>query len=182
MTDREQEARRLWRGQAREEYQMSVDNIRAKAERLEQRVRSLNIATAGLLVAVISVEMWQISRSTELLERVGDLLTIAAFVYAAFRFRGSVAVQSMPAGLGLTGSVHFYRDQLVRRRDLSGHPWRFLLPFVPGVGLSLLGGTLDGPPVWTATVAFAGVTLFLWVAWWEKRRALRIQEEMDELG
>ncbi len=182
MTDREQEARRLWRGQAREEYQMSVENIRAKAERLEQRVRSLNIATAGLFAAVISVEMWQMSRSTELLERVGDLLTIAAFVYAAFRFRGSVAVQSMPAGLGLTGSVHFYRDQLVRRRDLSSHPWRFLLPFVPGVSLSLLGGALDGPPAWTATVAFAGVTLFLLVAWWEKRRASRLQEEIDGLG
>ena len=182
MTDREQEVQRLWRGQAREEYQMSVENIRTKAERLEQRVRSLNIATAGLFAAVISVEMWQISRSTELLERVGDLLTIAAFVYAAFRFRGSVAVQSMPAGLGLTGSVHFYRDQLARRRDLSSHPWRFLLPFVPGVGLSLLGGALDGPPVWTATVAFAGVTLFLLVAWWEKRRALRIQDEIDGLG
>ena len=182
MTERERDVQRLWRGQPREEQQMSVENIRAKAERLEQRVRSLNIATAGLLVAVISVEMWQISRSPELLERVGDLLTIAAFVYAAFRFRGSVAVQSMPAGLGLTGSVHFYRDQLARRRDLSSRPWRFLLPFVPGVGLSLLGGAFDGPPVWTATVACAGVTLFLLVAWWEKRRASRIQEEMDELG
>ena len=182
MTDREQEARRLWRGQAREEYQMSVDNIRAKAERLEQRVRSLNIATAGLFVAVISIEMWQISRSTELLERVGDLLTIAAFVYAAFRFRGSVAVQSMPAGLGLTGSVHFYRDQLVRRRDLSDHPWRFLLPFVPGVGLSLLGGMLEGPPAQRVAVAAFGVALFLAVAWWEKRRSRKHQDEIDGLG
>src|SRR5688572_25032473 len=181
MTDREQEARRLWRGQAREEYQMSVDNIRAKAERLEQRVRSLNIATAGLFAAVISVEMWQISRSTELLERVGDLLTIAAFVYAAFRFRGSVAVQSMPAGLGLTGSVHFYRDQLVRRRDLSGHPWRFLLPFVPGVTLSLLGGVFDGTPTQMAAVAAFGVALFAAVAWWEKHRAVTLGTEIDQL-
>ena len=161
---------------------MSVENIRAKAERLERRVRSLNIATAALFAAVTSLEMWQISRSGEVLERVGDSLTIAAFVYVAFRFRGNVAVQSMPAGLGLTGSVHFYRDQLARRRDLSSHPWRFLLPFVPGVGLSLLGGALDGPPGWTATVAFAGVALFLLVAWWEKRRAMRIQQEIDELG
>ena len=181
MTDRERDAQRLWRDQPREEYQMSVESVRAKAERLEQRVRSVNIATAGLFVAVISLELWQIARSREVLERVGDSLTIAAFVYVAFRFRGSVAVQSMPAGLGLTGSVHFYRDQLARRRDLSSQPWRFLLPFVPGVGLSLLGGALDGPPVWTATVAFAGVTLFVLVAWWERRRALRIQDEIDGL-
>src|SRR5688572_29447606 len=135
MTEHERDAQRLWRSQPREEHQMSVEDIRSKAEALEQRVRSLNLATAALLAAVILVEGWQIWRSREIVERVGDMLTIAAFLYVAFRFRGNVAVRSMPAGLGLTGSVHFYRDQLVRRRDLSAHPWRFLLPFVPGVTL-----------------------------------------------
>jgi hypothetical protein len=182
MNERERDVQRLWRGQPREEPQMPIENIRAKAERLEQRVRSLNIATAVLFAAVILVEAWQIWRSSELLERVGDLLTIAAFVYVALRFRGNVAVQSMPAGLGLTGSVRFYRDQLVRRRDLSDHPWQFLIPFVPGVSLSLLGGALDGPPAQTAAVATFGVLLFFAVAWRERRRALRIQNEIDELG
>jgi hypothetical protein len=182
MSERERGVQRLWREQPREEHQMSVEDIRAKAERLEQRVRSINIATAALFALLILVEAFQISRSRELLERVGDLLTIAAFGYVALRFRGNVAVQSMPAGLGLTSSVDFYRGQLARRRDLSAHPWRLLLPFVPGVGLSLLGGALDGPPAQTAAVATFGVMLFLTVAWLEKRRALKIQEEIDELG
>ena len=125
---------------------MSVEDIRSKAERLEQRVRSVNIATAALVAVVILVETFQIWRSRELVERVGDMLTITAFVYVAFRFRGHMSVQSMPAGLGRTGSAVFYREQLARRRDLSSHPWRFLLPFVPGVALSLLGGALDGTP------------------------------------
>jgi hypothetical protein len=90
-------------------------------------------------------------------------------------------VQSMPAGLGLTGSVHFYRDQLARRRDLSGHPWRFLLPFVPGVALSLLGGAPDGSPAQAAAVVTFGVALFFALAWWEKRRARRIQDEIEQL-
>ena len=161
---------------------MSVENIRAKAERLEQRARSINIATAVLFAVLILVEALQIWRSRELLERVGDLLTIAAFGYVALRFRGHVAVESMPAGLGRTSSVEFYRAQLARRRDLSSHPWRFLLPFVPGVGLSLLGGTLAGSPTQTTAVAASGAALFLSIAWWEKRRALKIQEEIDELG
>jgi hypothetical protein len=161
---------------------MSVEDIRTKAERLEQRVRSINAATAVLFAALILVEAFQIWRSRELLERVGDLLTIVAFGYVAFRFRGHVSVQSMPAGLGRTSSVVFYREQLARRRDLSAYPWRFLLPFVPGVGLSLLGGALDGPSAQTAGVATFGAALFLTIAWWERRRALRIQEEIDELG
>src|SRR5687767_6528854 len=181
MTEHERDAQRLWRSQPREEHQMSVENVRSKAERLEQRVRALNLATAALLAAVILVEAWQIWRSREIVERIGDLLTIAAFLYVAFRFRGSVGVQSLPAGLGLTGSVHFYRDQLVRRRDLSAHPWRFLLPFVPGVTLSLLGGVFDGTPTQMAAVAAFGVALFAAVAWWEKRRAVTLGKEIDEL-
>lgn len=182
MNEHGRDAQRLWRSQPREEHQMSVEDIRSKAEGLEQRVRSLNMATAALLAAVIMVEAWQIWRSREIVERAGDLLTITAFLYVAFRFRGNVAVRSMPAGLGLTGSVHFYRDQLARRRDLSAHPWRFLLPFVPGVALSLLGGVLDGSPAQAAAVVTFGVALFVAMAWWEKRRARRIQDEIDELG
>lgn len=181
MTEHERDAQRLWGSQPREEHQMSVEDVRSKAERLEQRVRSLNLATAALLAAVILVEAWQIWRSREIVERVGDLLTITAFLYVAFRFRGNVAVRSMPAGLGLTGSVHFYSDQLARRRDLSAYPWRFLLPFVPGVALSLLGGALDGSPAQAAAVVTFGVALFVAAAWWEKRRARRIQDQIDEL-
>jgi hypothetical protein len=182
MSEAGRDFHRLWQEQPREEQEMSIESIRSKSEGLERRVRTINIATAALFVVVILVEAFQIWRSRELLERVGDLLTIAAFGYVALRFRGNVDVQSMPAGLGLTSSAEFYRQQLARRRDLSAHPWRFLLPFVPGVGLSLLGGALDGPPAWTAAVAAFGVGLFVAVAWWERRRALTIQNEMDELG
>lgn len=182
MNDRGRDAQRLWRSQPREEVQMSVEDIRSKAERLEQKVRSLNIATAALFAVLILVEAFQIWRSRELIERVGDLLTIAAFGYVAFRFRGYVTVESMPAGLGRTSSVAFYREQLARRRDLSNRPWRFLLPFVPGVALSLLGGAMGGTPTRMVAVAALGAALFVAIAWWEKRRALKIQEEIDALG
>ena len=160
---------------------MSINDIRAKAERFENRVRAGNVAAAALIAIIIVVEAWQIWRTPELVERVGDLLTIAAFVYVAYRFRGDVAAQSMPAGLGLTSSVDFYRTQLARQRDLASHPWQFLLPFVPGVALSLLG-PLDRPVAQTAAVAAFGVALFLTVAWWDKRRARRLQREIEELG
>ena len=182
MNERERDAQRLWRDQPREEHQMSVEDIRSRAEQLEQRVRSINIATAALVAVVILVEAFQIWKSRELIERAGDMLTIAAFIYVAFRFRGHVTVQSTPAGLGRTSSAVFYREQLVRRRDLSSHPWRFLLPFVPGVALSLLGGVMNGTPTQMGAAATFGVALFVGVAWWERRRALRIQEEIDEVG
>jgi hypothetical protein len=182
MNESGRDIQRLWQGQPREEHQLSIDSIRSQADRLERRVRNINLATAVLFGVVVLVEAWQIWGTRELLERTGDLLTIAALAYVAFWFRGSVSVQSMPGGLGLTASTDFYREQLTRRRDLSAHPWRFLLPFVPGVGLSLLGGMLEGPPAQRIAVAAFGVALLLAVAWGEKRRARKIQDEIDELG
>ena len=122
--------------------------------------------------------MW---RHPELLERVGDLLTMAALVYVMYRSRGRVSVGSMPAGLGLTSSVDFYRQQLARQRDLAATPWEFLAPFVPGVGLSLFGRALDRPPAQTAAIAAFGVALFLAVAWINRRTARKLQREIDQL-
>jgi hypothetical protein len=182
MTELERHIQHLWNSQPREERVMSIADIRSKAEQFEQKLHRRNIATAVLVAVLIVVEAWQVWRSPELLERVGDLLTIAAFVYVAFRFRGYATPQSMPAGLGLTASVDFYRAQLGRQRDQASHPWRFLAVFIPGVGLSLLGGTLDQSPAQTAAFAAVGVALFVTIAWVIRRGARRLQDEIDELG
>ena len=180
MNDREQDVQRVWRGQPKE-HVVSVDEIRVKAERFEQETRRSNIATAVLLAVLIAVEGWQIWREPALVERVGDALTIAAFVYAAYLFRGYAAVRSMPAGLGRTASVDFYREQLARRADVADHPWRYLVAFVPGVGLSLLGRAAERPAAQNVAIAAFGVALFLTVAWVNRRSASRLQEQSDEL-
>ena len=160
---------------------MSIDDLRSRAARFERKLRRTNVATAALVAALIGVEFWQVWRSPELLERVGDLLTVAAFVYVGYRFRGYATVQSMPAGLGLTASVDFYRTQLARQRDLANKPWRFFAVFIPGVGLSLLGGALDQSAARTVALAAAGVALFVTIAWLTRRGARRLQDEIDEL-
>jgi hypothetical protein len=182
MTELERDIHRLWQDQSREERTMSIDEVRSKAARFERKVRRANIITGGLFVLLIAVEAWQVWREPALLERVGDLLTIAAFVYAIYWFRGRVRVQSMPAGLGFTSSVEFYRMQLARQRDLAASPWRYLALFVPGVALALLGRTFDRPAGQTAAIAAFGVLLFLAVAWVHQRNARRLQHEIDELG
>jgi hypothetical protein len=182
MSELNQDILRLWNEQPREEHAMSLEDVRSRAQRFEQKLWRRHIATAVLVAVLIVVEAWQVWRSPELLERVGDLLTIAAFVYVGFRFRGYATAPLMPAGLGLTASVDFYRAQLARQRDLASHPWRFLAVFIPGVGLSLLGGALDQSPAQTAAFAAVGVALFVTIAWVIRRGARRLQDEIDELG
>jgi hypothetical protein len=180
MTEPLHDIQRIWHEQPREEHPMAIEEIRSRAKRFEQKTRRWNIVTAVVIVLVMAVESWQVWRETVLPERAGDLLTMAALLYTAYRFRG-YAAQAMPAGLGLTGSVEFYRQQLARQRDLAGHPWRYLVLFIPGVSLSLLGRSLDRPVAQTAMVAAFGVALFLTVAWINRRTAQRLQREIDQL-
>ena len=161
---------------------MSIDEIRASADRFTRKVQRWNIVTAVIFVLAIVLEGWQMWREPTLLERVGDLLTTAALLYVVYRYREYSIVQPMPAGLGLTTSVDFYRQQLARQRDLADNPWRFLALFIPGVALSLFGDALERPAAQTAVIAVLGVALFLGVAWLNQRTARKLQREIDDLG
>ena len=95
------------------------------------------------------------------------------------------ALQGLFAGNGLVGPRSFgVLDGVRVGRILTDDPaaprWGAVqeLPW----GTLFLGGALDGPPAQTAAVAAFAVGLFVAVAWWEKRRALRIQEQIDEVG
>lgn len=182
MNEPDPNIQRLWQGQPREEQVMSIDEVRSSAERFEKKVRRWGAGTGSLFVVILVVEAWQVWRTPELPERVGDLLTMAALVYSAYLFRPYMATQAMPSGLGLTSSVDFYRTQLARQRDLASHPWRWLVLFMPGVGLSLFGDALSRPVAQTAAIAAIGVALFLWAAWVNGRTARKLQREIDELG
>ena len=159
---------------------MSTNDIRSKAQQFEQRVRRWNRVIAVLFVGMLLAEAWQVGRQRDVMERTGDLLTSVGVVYLMFRFRGRMAMDSAPVGLGLTSSVEFYRRQLAQP-DLAATPWEYLAPLVPGVGLSLLGGSLDLPPAPAAALAFIGVALFLAVVWINRRTARKLQREIDEL-
>ena len=70
----------------------------------------------------------------------------------------------------------------MRQRDLASDSKGYLLPFVPGVTLSLLSGNLQGLPAFRmmGVVAF-GVALFLGIAWWNAYTARKLQREIDAI-
>jgi hypothetical protein len=181
VTEPQDDIHRLWRGQPREEHAITIDDIRLRAHRFERKVRRWNIVGAVALGLGFVGDAWQVWRSDVLLVRVGNVLTMAAIVYLAVYLRDYVRTASMPAGLGLTASSEFYRTELARQRDANSHPWRFYAPFIPGMALSLLGGSLDRSPAQNVAMAVLGAGLFLGVAWLGKRTARRLQREIDDL-
>ena len=71
MNEPERNVQRLWHDQPREEHAMSIDDIRAKADRLQRKTWWSNLATGALFAVLIVVEAWQVSMPHELVERVG---------------------------------------------------------------------------------------------------------------
>jgi hypothetical protein len=173
---------RAWQQQPREERRMAVDDVRAKAQRLEQRVRGWKVTGGLLLAAIVGAETWQIWIPNPLLERTGDLLTIAAVVYMAYWFRRYAPIEAIPGTLGRTASVDFYRRRLERQRDLASKPWRYIAVFIPGVALSLFGRVGERTMEQNAAIAVAGVLLFVGVAWVIRRTGRQMQRELDELA
>jgi hypothetical protein len=171
----------IWQQQEREEEMMPLDEIRAKAERLDAKTRRWRGATAALFILLVIVEALQVWREEALVERAGDSLTIAALLYVAYRFRRQ-RMAAPPPVLGRTNSLEFYRVELTRQRDLSKDSWGYLLPFVPGVALSLFGrGLGERPPGQTIAVIVFGVALFLGAAAWNAYTARKLQNEIDAL-
>ena len=173
---------RLWEQQSREEQIMPLDDIRTQAERLDRSTRRWRVATAGLFALLLIKGALEVWIQQGILEKAGDLLLMTALVSAAYRFRKQ-HLAAPPVALGKTNGVDFYRAELVRQRDLSQDGWGFLLPFGPGLALTLLDGLLEAATISQQIALAVGfVGLFLGIAWWNARAARRWQQQIDRIN
>jgi len=178
----ETDVEKIWQQQPLETPRLSVDVIRTKAQRFDEKVQWWrNVGAAAVIVALIA-EVVQVWLGRDVIERAGDLLTIAALLYIAYEYHKYS--QSAPDRLGRTSCVDFYRAQLVYEQNLAGQSIRYLLPFVPGVTLSLLHGVIgEGlTTVHRTGVAVVGIGLFLGVAWLNARATQKLQREIDAIN
>ena len=174
-------ARRIWQAQGHAEGLMEIDEIREKAARLDAKLRRERVAgrvAAGLLAAVSAWELWT---TPDWVEFAADLLVVAAFVYIGWCYYQR-HLSSGPVALGRRTGAEHYRAELIRQRDLAADSLSYLLPFVPGVALNIVGGSLDGKSRGQIAVVVAlAVLLFLGAAAINARTARRHQRELDAL-
>jgi len=184
LNESENEVHVMWGEQPREAQRISLDEIHAKAQRAETRRRQWKTAgTVFFILLVIENGVEAIWPGQNMMERAGDILIVAALFDIFYEYRKYAGVASSPAGLGRANCVEFYRAYLTYERNLARQSSRYLLPFVPGVTLSLLSGVL-GEVVPTARligIAASGVTLFLGIAWWNAQSVRNLQRELDAL-
>ena len=130
----------VWKSQPAEQIEISLAEIRRKARKLETRVfwRNLREYVACALVVACFGYYTSVFHST--LIRAGCGLVIAGALFAVFTLHRKGAAQTVPAELAFRTCVGFHRKELERQRDLLRSVWTwYLLPFVPGMIVFLLG-------------------------------------------
>jgi hypothetical protein len=176
-------ARHAWQAQATGETNMNVGDIRLKAALFEARTtRQLNLTRVAFGIVLIG-NVLEILFEPNALERIGSGLTILAVAFVAFHYRRRK--QRATAGLAsrTLDSLQFYRAELVRQRDEIGHFWwRYALPFVPGIALSLGPGlTTPKAPAQYLAMAVGLAVLLAGIAIANRWEARKLQAKIDEL-
>ena len=161
---------------------MSLEVIRTKANDFDMKVKRWSVV-GGLTFALLLVKnVWEVWVDTDVIERAGDLLMVLALLSVAYRFHRHVRAEVVPSTLGLTNCLEHYRSRLLRQRDLSRDGWKYFLPFVPGLGLIIVGRALEGRPASQVVIltAFA-MMIFVAVLWVTIRSTRKLEREIAAL-
>ena len=130
----------VWRNQPVASVPISLAELHQKAEKLEQQVRRRNLREyAGSLIAtaIFGYYIWKFPAP---MVRFGCVLVIAGVLVVLYQLHKRGAARVVPAGMAFRTCLDFHRRELERQRDLSRSVWTwYLLPFVPGMAIFLLG-------------------------------------------
>ncbi len=174
------ETRDLWSSQPVEPARMPADELRRRSLLCERGMRHAFWVAVALSAFSAALCAWFFYRFPDTAPRVGFVLTFAGevfFVYQFLKLRRAADAQAEPTGAA-------YRAQLLRQRDLTLNAWkRFMLPFVPGPALVLLGFLVPELGVVPSVLAVAAYLSlpFALVIPLARRKAQRIGREIAEL-
>jgi len=187
MTDNSQTpVQTIWQNQPVEGIHMSAEAIRNRSVKFERRVYWRNVREYVSSAAAICMFGFFLVRDHRTLPRIAYVLFIAGIVWVVLQLHRKGSVKTVPAVLGTSPSLAFFRSELERQRDVvqSVLSW-YLAPMIPGfVVLTLdMVHRLPFPASLGAIVLMdGGVALLFFVIWRINLRAARcLQRKIDEL-
>jgi hypothetical protein len=177
----------LWATQPRDDFVMSLADLRARASKLQSVVRGRNAVeyAAGVIViaafgsVAFAVPGW--------LAKLGCGLIAAGVVYVMWRLHVLARAATQDEMSAAEGLSRFYRRELARQRDALSSIWRWYLgPLVPGLivfWLSVAEKIPEKSVGWLAAVLGLAITagVFAAIAAANKRAAKSLQAEVDAL-
>ena len=130
----------LWQSQPTEPRKINPEDLRRRMQRFERRIARRNLREYLAAAFVVCVFGYYTHLFPMLLVRIGCAMVIAGTLYVMFELHRRASAEPAPAELALTSCVEFQRRQLERQRDALRSVWSwYLLPFVPGICVFLVG-------------------------------------------
>lgn len=185
----------LWQSQRSELRPMPVEELRRAADRLTRKVFWRNVSEYVAVVIVLAGFGRTLVQEHTWMLRLGCGMVMAAAIFAAVQFRRKGTSARRGDGTNARSCMDYYRTELVRQYELLASAWKwFVLPFVPGLALTL-GGCLQlalrRPEVHRSTIvwmfggtALACVVTLAGIAWlnlWSAEKLKRRIAELDAM-
>lgn len=151
MTDHDP-LRDLWATDQGEKFTMSIAELTARSDRFQSRIKRRNLTEYLATALVIGIFGWVAFIVPVWSVRIGAGLIILAALYVAWQLNKVASISD--GGTPELDLASGHRRELVRQRDALRSVWRwYLLPFVPGAVVFVLGTNLE-----------AGANLSIWAA------------------
>ncbi len=173
----------LWQSQRTEQVQMSLNEIRHKAQRFQIRIRNRNLreyVAAVFVFMAFSYFAWRFPPM-----RLGCGLTLAGTLYVMYQLHTRGAAKTVPEAIALSACIDFHRRELERQRDLARDVWKwYLLPLVPGPVAVVAMPLWQAPPEdWVHALPFMILLPAICYVTWRlnKRGADKLQCQIDDL-
>jgi hypothetical protein len=179
--------KRAWQSFAPTAEAPSLADVHASADKFYRKIRRRNLVEYAACVVVVVAFGSYVFTLPHILQKIGSAWMVLATFYAAWQLhrRGSAA---SPATAGQMSVYDFARAQLVRQREaLSSIFWWYILPFIPGLAMVLIGNGMatpagQGPPIWLRWLALALIAGAFAGTWWLNRLGARkLQRRIDEI-
>ena len=165
---------------------MSPDEIRARAQKFQKRIRNENVFQYAVLGGVsvwlgVSILILQ----PVMIIQVALGLLVAGALVIGYQLHKRRSTRTLPRDLGLLPSIEFHRQELERELDAqrSLGLW-YGLPVAPGLSvligaLALMPGGRGVAPAALLAASFG--TVFVFTARANRRKVRRLQQQIDEL-
>lgn len=172
----------------------TIEELQRAARKFSRKIRWRNVREYVAAAVVVAWMGFYFVRLHWMLERLGSALVIAGVAYVVWRLHRSGPASGNAETMDARSCLDFYREELVRQRDLLKSVWLwYLSPLIPGLVVLLLGtlqATLAQPGAqghegkivarFGATLAECAV-VFGVVGWLNARAARGLQRKIDEL-
>jgi len=123
----------IWQSQPVEGTKMSVEAIRLRAGKFERTVSHRNLRESILALGIIILFADFFRTSHDVAYRVTWGLFIAGAIWLIVQLYRRGSPKAMPADLGRSTCLEFFRSELERQRDLLKDYWTwYIVPLFPG--------------------------------------------------